>query len=51
MLHQPDTKEFVRAMMQEMDDHETRNHWKLMLRSNLPPGTKTILAIWSFKRK
>ena len=22
-----------------------------MLRSDLPPGTKTILAIWYFKRK
>ena len=51
MLRQPDAKVFVQAMMQEMDAHETRNHWTLMLRSDLPPGAKTILFIWSFKRK
>jgi hypothetical protein len=35
----------------ELNDHETRNHWTLMKRSDLPAGTKTIMAIWSFKRK
>ncbi len=26
-------------------------HWDLMLRTDLPIGAKTIMAIWSFKRK
>ena len=51
MLRQPDVKDFLQAMMQEMDAHEIRNHWTLTLRSDLPPGTKAILAIWLFKRK
>jgi len=38
-------------MMDELEAHEVRNHWSLMLRSDLPSGAKRILAIWSFKRK
>ena len=35
----------------EVADYESRSHWSLMKRSDLPEGAKTILAIWSFKRK
>ena len=35
----------------ELDDHETRNHWMLMLQKDMPTEAKTIVAIWSFKRK
>jgi hypothetical protein len=35
----------------KLADHEFQNHWTLMERKDLPFGTKTILAIWSFKRK
>ncbi len=38
-------------MENELEDHETRKHWTLMLRNNMPPGAKTIMAIWSLKRK
>ena len=51
MLKQPDVPAFIEAMTKEVDDHEIGEHWTLMLRSDMPPGTKTILAIWSFKRK
>ena len=37
--------------MKELADHETRNHWRVIPRSEKPPGIKTILAIWTFKRK
>ena len=50
-LKQSDKIEFVKAMVHEVDDHEKRNHWTLMKRTDLPTGTKTIMAIWSFKRK
>ena len=47
---QPDFIEFVKAMKKEIDDHHNRKHWKIIKRSahNNP---RTILAIWSFKRK
>jgi hypothetical protein len=48
---QSDRIEFIKAMMHEVDDHETQKHWTLMKHSDLPLGTKTIMAIWSFKRK
>ena len=50
-LQQADYHDFVKAMIHEVDDHEQRAHWTLTKRCDLPPGTKTILSIWSFKRK
>jgi hypothetical protein len=50
MLREADHTEFFEAMETEIDDHETRRHWDLILRSDLPSGAKTIMAIWSFKR-
>ena len=50
MLQEDDKDEFITDIMREIKDREDRNHWNLMLRSDLPPGTKTILAIWSFRR-
>ena len=40
MLQEHDKNNFITAMMQEIKDHEDRNHWTLMLRSELPPGTR-----------
>ena len=51
MLKQEDKSSFVTAMIKEVLDHESRNHWTVMPRSVIPSGTKTILAVWSFKRK
>ena len=51
MLREADHMKFFEAMETEIDDHETRRHWDLILRSDLPSGAKTIMAIWSFKRK
>ena len=51
MLQQEDKNEFIKAMLKEVQDHENRNHWHLFERDKIPQGHKTILAIWSFKRK
>jgi hypothetical protein len=45
MLQQNDCKQFFQAMENELEDQETRKHWILMLRNNMPPGAKTIMAI------
>ena len=50
-MHEKDYQEFVKAMIKEVDDHKNRNHWTIMNCRNMPPDTKTIMAIWSFKRK
>ena len=51
MLQQDDKEEFVEAMKKEISDHTKREHWELVLRSDKPKDVKTIMAIWSFKRK
>ena len=51
MLRQDDRDQFVEAMQKEIDDHTKRKHWEIILRSEMPKDTKTIMAIWSFKRK
>ena len=50
-MQQPDSNQFIEAMAKEIEDHESRHHWKIVRRSTIPPGHKTIQAIWSFKRK
>ena len=51
MLRLENIKPFIEAMMKEIEDHESREHWTLVERSSLPKGTKTILSVWAFKRK
>jgi len=51
MLKQDDAAEFIKAMKKEAEDHERGNHWQVVPRSSIPPHTKIIQAIWSFKRK
>ena len=51
MLKLKDIKDFVLAMIKEIEDHESREHWELVQRKDLPVGAKTILSVWAFKRK
>ncbi len=48
-LQQSDKIEF--AMIHKVNNHKTQNHWTLTKHCDLLPGTKTIMPIWSFKRK
>ena len=50
-MKEADTELFIAAIQKEIFDHESRNHWKIVHFSTLPLATKTIQAIWSFKRK
>jgi hypothetical protein len=43
--------EVVKAMVKEVEDHESRNQWTIMQLCNMPNDTKTIMSIWSFKCK
>ena len=51
MLKEDDRVDFIDAMEKEISAHEKRKHWESVPRSSLPTGTKTIQAIWAFKRK
>ena len=51
-MQQPDALQFFEAMDKDIDDHQSRGHLDIVRRSTIPPGTKTIQAIWrSFKWK
>ena len=43
MLKQPDVADFVEAMIKEVDDHEQRGHWEVILRWQNP---KTRKSLW-----
>ena len=51
MLQEKDCKEFFNTMLEEIEVHEKREHWKLMNRNDMTAGAKKIMAIWYFKRK
>ena len=51
MLKLDDRALFIDAMRKEVEDHEKREHWQIVSRKDIPKGAKTILAIWSYKRK
>eukprot|EP00957_Ditylum_brightwellii_P153211 11661157-Ditylum_brightwellii.AAC.1 len=58
MMNQDDAKDFIAAMLKEVELHENRNNWTCMLRSDVPKDKldnngklKTILSNWYFKRK
>jgi len=44
-MHEKDYREFVKAMVKEVDDHENRDHWTVMNRRDMPSDAKTIMAI------
>ena len=50
-MKQPDKRQFILAMVEEMEAHTSNNHWKLILKSQVPPGTKILPSVWAMKRK
>ncbi len=50
-MQQSDYHDFIKAMVHEVDNHETQQQWTLTKRCDLPPGTKMIMSIWSLKCK
>ena len=51
MLQQEDKADFIKAMIKEISDHESKGHWDVVPRSDKPVNVKSILSIWAFKRK
>ena len=51
MLKQEYAADFIYAMIKAADDHDKRNHLKVVHHLEKLPGVKSILAIWCFRRK
>ena len=50
-MRQPDKKQFIQAMVEEVTAHTKNGHWKIIPRSQVPEGTKVLPSVWSMKRK
>ena len=50
-MKQPDCKQFIKAMSEEVEAHTKDHHWKLILKSQVPHGTKILLLVWAMKCK
>ena len=50
-MKQTDKDRFIGAIVVEVAAHEERDNWKMVPRSSLPVGAKTIQSIWSLQRK
>jgi hypothetical protein len=46
-----DFPQFQAAMQKEIDDHTSRENWKLKLRKDLPKGAAVLPLVWAMKRK
>ena len=47
----PDRKEFLQAIVNEVNAHIENNHWALIPKDEVPPDAKILDSIWAMKRK
>jgi len=47
----PDADKFRQAMQKEIEAHESKGHWVLVKRNELPRGVTSLPAVWAIKRK
>ena len=50
-LKQKDRDKFIDAMVKEVRDHESRYHWRVIKRTEVPEGHKVLPAVWAMRRK
>jgi hypothetical protein len=50
-LRQPDSREFVEAVIKEVNGHVDNDHWKFIPRIEVPEGTEVVPSVWAMQRK
>ncbi len=50
-MREPDCAKFVKAMQKEVQSHTEKGVWKLVPRSSVTPGIKSLPAVWAMRRK
>jgi len=50
-LQQSDAKEFVQAVVKEVNGHVDCNNWTLKKRSEVPDDAQIVPSVWSMRRK
>ncbi len=51
VLRQPDAKEFVQAVIKEVNGHVDCNNWTLKKRSKVPEDVQIVPSVWSMQCK
>ncbi len=51
VLKQPDAKEFVQAVIKEVNGHMDSKNWTLQKQSNVPEDVQIVPSVWSLQRK
>jgi hypothetical protein len=46
-LRQPGSKEFVEAVIKEVNSHVDNDHWKLIPCTEVPEGTEVVPSVWA----
>ena len=50
-MQQPDKEQFLQAMKKELNDHITRQHWKVVPSNSIPSHKHSIPMVWAMERK
>jgi hypothetical protein len=50
-LRQPDAREFMEAVIKEVNGHINNDHWKLIPHTEVPEGTEVVPSVWTMQRK
>jgi hypothetical protein len=50
-LRQPDAKEYVQAVVKEVNGHVDSNNWTLKKRDEVPDDVQIVPSVWSMRRK
>ena len=50
-IKQPDRKQFVAAIVKEVNGHVENQNWELIKRSEVPTGEPIQKSVWPMRRK
>ncbi len=50
-LRQPDSREFVEAVIKKLNGHINNDHWKLIPRTEVPEGMEVVPSVWVMQCK
>ena len=50
-IRQPDSRQFVEAIVKEINGHVDRKHWELVRRDEVPEDVDVLPSVWSMRRK
>ena len=50
-MRQPDSEEFKKAVVKEINGHVDNGNWELIKRSEVPEDHETVPSVWAMRRK